>query len=148
MLFYTGTSINWEIIMFDKLFVKITVHDWLDEMQFENLLFFLLMITALEHAYLANNLQFCIFLETFCHTINDVCMRFAEELLHWIGCYCYYYKVTRPSVTLHNVHKENKRVKTEHSFPLFLFFKLLLGFGIDFEFGLGLALTNRFWVML
>ena len=50
MLFYTGTSINWEIIMFDELLVKITVHDWLDEMQFENLLFFQIMITALEHA--------------------------------------------------------------------------------------------------
>ena len=71
MLCSSGTGINWEIIIFDKLFVKITVHDWLDKMQFESLLISPLMITALEHAFLANNLQFCIFLEIFCHAINE-----------------------------------------------------------------------------
>ena len=71
--------------MFDKLFVKITVHDWLDEVQFESLVFFLLMITALEHAYLANNLQFCIFLETFCHAINEW-LSFASYYTDWLIC--------------------------------------------------------------
>ena len=48
------------------------------------------------------------------------------------------------SITLHNAHKENKRAKSEHSFAhlpySFLFFKLSLGFGLDFEFGLRLTL--------
>ena len=35
--------------------------------------------------------------------------------------------------------KREQRVSTEHSFiHSFLFFKVLLGFGLDFEFGLGL----------
>ena len=40
-------------------------------------------------------------------------------------------------VLLHNAHKENYRAKSERSF---LFFKLLLGFSLGFEFGLGLML--------
>ena len=46
------------------------------------------------------------------------------------------------SITLHNTHKENKRARSECSFAhlLFFVFKLLLGFGLDFEFGLGLTL--------
>ena len=47
------------------------------------------------------------------------------------------------TVTLCNAQKVNKRAKSEQrSFAplLFLFFKLLLKFGSDFEFGLGLML--------
>ena len=51
------------------------------------------------------------------------------------------------SITLCNAHEENGRAKSECSFahlPVlffsFWFFKLLLGFGLDFEFGLGLTL--------
>ena len=43
------------------------------------------------------------------------------------------------SVTLHKAHKEKKRAKSKCSFAP-LFFKLSLGFGLDFEFGLGLTL--------
>ena len=46
------------------------------------------------------------------------------------------------SVTLHNAHSENKRAKSE----LFLF-RLFLGFGLDFEFALGLLGSEvRVWV--
>ena len=46
------------------------------------------------------------------------------------------------SNTLRNAHKENKRAKSDCSFAhlLFLCSKLSLGFGLDFEFGLGLTL--------
>ena len=47
------------------------------------------------------------------------------------------------SITLRNAPKENKRANSECSFTL-LFFKLLLGFGLDFEFGLGLNLGLEF----
>ena len=51
------------------------------------------------------------------------------------------FKKELASITLLNAHKENKRAKSECSYTLiYLFFKLLLGFGLDFEFGLGLAL--------
>ena len=58
------------------------------------------------------------------------------------------------SVTLCNTHKENKRAKRERLFAhlLFLCFKLRLGFGLDFEFGLaltlGLNLGLKFWLGL
>ena len=50
------------------------------------------------------------------------------------------------SITLRNAHKENKRAMSECSFTdlLFLFFKLSLRFGLDFEFGLGLKLGLEF----
>ena len=51
------------------------------------------------------------------------------------------------SVTLRNAHKEIKRTKSEHSIAhllFFIFFKLLLGFGLDFEFGLELMLGLEF----
>ena len=50
------------------------------------------------------------------------------------------------SITLRNTHKENKRAKSECSFAhlLFLFFKLSLWPGLDFEFGLGLTLGLEF----
>ena len=46
------------------------------------------------------------------------------------------------SSTLRNVHKENKRAKSECSLAhlLFFVFKLLLRFEFDFEFRLGLML--------
>ena len=46
-----------------------------------------------------------------------------------------------PNVTLCNTNQENKRAKNECSFTLFyVFFKLMLGFGLNFEFGVGLTL--------
>ena len=50
-------------------------------------------------------------------------------------------------VLLHNAHKENYRAKSELSF---LFFKLLLGFSLGFEFGLmlGLELRLKFGLVL
>ena len=47
------------------------------------------------------------------------------------------------SVTLRNVHKENNRAKSECSFA-HLFFKLSLGFGLDFESGLGFMVVLDF----
>ena len=44
------------------------------------------------------------------------------------------------SITLRNAHKENKRARSECSFTLFCFFKLLLRFGLDFVLGLRLTL--------
>ena len=45
------------------------------------------------------------------------------------------------SVTLLNTHKDKKRAKSERPFTTkFLLFKLLLGYGLDCEFGLGLRL--------
>ena len=43
------------------------------------------------------------------------------------------------SITLRNAHKKNKKAKSQCSFTL-LYFKLLLGFWLDFEFWLGLTL--------
>ena len=47
------------------------------------------------------------------------------------------------SITLRNAPEENKRAQSECSFS-HLFFKLLLGFGLDFEFGLGFNLGLEF----
>ena len=41
------------------------------------------------------------------------------------------------SVTLRNAQKENKKAKSEHSFPPFFFFKLLLGLGLGLGWGKG-----------
>ena len=57
-------------------------------MLYENLLISLLMIAALDHAYLANNHQFRIFLETFCHAINER-LSFASYYTDLPACIVY-----------------------------------------------------------